>query len=278
MTSRQAARRPAGARTVRRLVMAAALTAASLALLASPGLADEPSEAVAFCLECHSDPSLTLAFDDGTEMSLTVDPADLDASVHAGRNLVCTDCHGGYDSGDHPSGRTFANRRAYAQSSYEVCKGCHFDTYTRALEGVHFAQMSKGNPTGPGLRRLPRCAPHRGSARQGLGHRPRLRQLPSADGRGLQDQHPRQGPARSGEPGRAGLRRLPHRALDRRSGQRPLPPRLAGRSASVATVTRHAWRNTASRRTSRRRTSRTSTASPRRSPSIRPRSTSATWW
>lgn len=133
---------------IRHAVFFAAVVAGALLVAALPAAGGEPPEAVAQCLECHSDPSLTLSFDDGSEMSLTVDAADLAASVH-GADLVCTDCHKAYDNGDHPSGRTFPSRRDYARSTYEVCKGCHFDTYTRNLESVHFAQLEKGNKAAP---------------------------------------------------------------------------------------------------------------------------------
>jgi hypothetical protein len=75
-------------------------------------------------------------------MSLFVDPSDLSASVHASQ-LICTDCHAKYDQ-DHPSGATFESRRAYEVGSYELCKKCHFDTYTRTLESVHYNLLKSG--------------------------------------------------------------------------------------------------------------------------------------
>ena len=99
-------------------------------------------EAVTYCLSCHEDKTLSLTLKDGSTMSLFVDAADLGKSVHASQ-LICTDCHAKYDQ-DHPSGATFASRRAYTVSSYELCKKCHFDTYTRTLESVHYELLKSG--------------------------------------------------------------------------------------------------------------------------------------
>jgi predicted CXXCH cytochrome family protein len=104
-------------------------------------------ESVTYCLDCHSDKDQTLTFKDGATMSLFVDPADLQHSVH-GSQLICTDCHAKYDQ-DHPSGAEFPSRREYTVKSYELCKKCHFDTYTRTLESVHFELLKAGIDTAP---------------------------------------------------------------------------------------------------------------------------------
>lgn len=66
------------------------------ALAQEPPKTPAPAEAVAYCLGCHEDKSLTLTLKDGATMNLFVDPGDLDKSVHAKR-LICTDCHARYD-------------------------------------------------------------------------------------------------------------------------------------------------------------------------------------
>jgi len=124
--------------------IALALLAAGLPLAAVAGAqpAEEIPEAVSYCLACHSDESLTLALEDGSEMSLYVDEGAYLSSVH-GEELFCTDCHEGYDD-EHPMGATFASRRDYEIASYETCKKCHFDTYTRTLESVHYEYLKAG--------------------------------------------------------------------------------------------------------------------------------------
>ena len=117
-----------------------ALIVSTLLGRAIPAVAQEdPSSA---CFDCHADSSLTLALDDGSEMPLFVDSGALAGSVHEGQ-LVCTDCHQGYD-GDHPSGKTFASRRAFVATAAGVCKECHFETYTLNLGSVHFEALERG--------------------------------------------------------------------------------------------------------------------------------------
>jgi len=107
----------------------------------------ELPEGVKTCLACHDDAQLTMTLQDGSTMSLHVDPTEFARSVH-GTQLVCTDCHGRYEE-NHPSGATFASRRAYAIGSYETCKKCHFDTYTRTLESVHYELLKGGLDAAP---------------------------------------------------------------------------------------------------------------------------------
>lgn len=99
-------------------------------------------ETVTYCLGCHEDKSLSLTLKDGSTMSLYVDVAEVRKSVHASQ-LICTDCHAKYDQ-DHPSGATFESARAYTVKSYDICKKCHFDTYTRTLESVHYELLKSG--------------------------------------------------------------------------------------------------------------------------------------
>jgi len=130
-----------------------AFTSALIVLLATGVLAQEPPtpppvpDAVMACLACHQYDGFEMTLDDGSTMSLYVDPADLASSVHA-TQLICTDCHDRYDEG-HPSGATFASRRAYTVGSYETCKKCHFDTYTRTLESVHYDLLKAGVDVAP---------------------------------------------------------------------------------------------------------------------------------
>jgi nitrate/TMAO reductase-like tetraheme cytochrome c subunit len=140
-----ASTRPATLRTL------AARAAALLLLLSAWGFAaraEELSEAVTACLDCHADDTLTMAFDDGDEISLFVDATGFAQSVHGSR-LVCTDCHEGYDNGEHPSGATFASEQAYRDLAADTCKRCHFETYTRTLESVHFELRKEGSSLAP---------------------------------------------------------------------------------------------------------------------------------
>jgi len=114
----------------------------TLAAASGAAAAAELPESISYCLDCHSDQEFTLELDDGSEMSLFTDARQFSGSVH-GSELVCTDCHARYDE-DHPVDATFPSKREYVIGSYEVCKQCHFDTYTRTLESVHYEYLKEG--------------------------------------------------------------------------------------------------------------------------------------
>jgi predicted CXXCH cytochrome family protein len=97
------------------------------------------------CLGCHTDASQTFTLQSGEKLPLSIDQAAFARSVH-GENLRCTDCHSDKTS-DHATGEVkFKSRREVTRAYYEQCKGCHFANYTKTLDGVHYAVMSKGNP------------------------------------------------------------------------------------------------------------------------------------
>ncbi|MBM4387183.1 MAG: cytochrome c3 family protein, partial [Deltaproteobacteria bacterium] len=63
-------------------------------------------------------------------------------------DITCVDCHKGYTS-EHEQGKKFASRMEYTRINYEICKKCHFSTYTKTLEGVHYHLMEQGNQNVP---------------------------------------------------------------------------------------------------------------------------------
>jgi nitrate/TMAO reductase-like tetraheme cytochrome c subunit len=126
------------------LAMVAVLIAGSVA---DGAPAPQVAESVAACLGCHEDKDLSVVLKDKSKMALYVDAREYAQSVH-GSQLVCTDCHARYDE-NHPSGATFDSRRAYVLRSYELCKKCHFDTYTRTLESVHYDLLKSGLDVAP---------------------------------------------------------------------------------------------------------------------------------
>lgn len=109
--------------------------------------AQDIEEAIFECLMCHSDDSLELELNDGSTMNLYVDEEHYLGSVH-GNELMCTDCHEGYEE-DHPSGATWDSETAYKLVSYELCRKCHFDTYTRTLESVHYELLKEAPEVAP---------------------------------------------------------------------------------------------------------------------------------
>jgi len=112
-------------------------------LAAGPAAAGIPAEQED-CLGCHTDDSQTFDLPNGEKLSLFVDQEKFAKSVH-GEALRCTDCHSDKTS-DHATGTLkFRTRREVTKAYYEQCKGCHFANYTKTLDGVHYAVMSKGN-------------------------------------------------------------------------------------------------------------------------------------
>jgi hypothetical protein len=109
-------------------------------LAGPPGAPMEPNEA---CLDCHGEGGLSMTFPSGEALSVHVNPAVYETSVH-GDKLECLDCHQRNRDYPHPA-TAVRNRRDYALAEYETCKRCHFENYTRSLDSVHFDAMAAGD-------------------------------------------------------------------------------------------------------------------------------------
>ncbi|MBI4525049.1 MAG: cytochrome C [Deltaproteobacteria bacterium] len=109
--------------------------------------AETVSPDVQFCLTCHSNSALELVLPSGEKRSLFVDVERFGRSVH-GDKLRCTDCHSDVTTYPHPA-RSFKNLREFTLAYYEICKGCHFDNYTKTLDSVHYVILAAGNLKAP---------------------------------------------------------------------------------------------------------------------------------
>ena len=107
----------------------------------------ELSADVQSCLGCHSQESFEIVLPSGEKRSLYVDALRFEGSVH-GKKLTCTNCHGDIKGYPHPP-RNFKTLREFTLAYYESCKGCHFDNYTKSLDSVHYALLSKGDLRAP---------------------------------------------------------------------------------------------------------------------------------
>lgn len=100
-----------------------------------------------YCLACHSQPGLTLTFENGDEISLTIDPDAIHDSVHGADNswqqLECSDCHGRNLYPHEPVEATSA--REYSLQSNSRCERCHEGNFDKALDSVHGAALDEGN-------------------------------------------------------------------------------------------------------------------------------------
>lgn len=100
-----------------------------------------------YCLACHSQPGLTMTFENGDVLSVTIDPDALHGSVHGADNswqaLDCTDCHGRYTYPHDPP--PVESEREYNLQRYTICAKCHDNHYERTLDSVHGAAIEEGN-------------------------------------------------------------------------------------------------------------------------------------
>jgi len=99
------------------------------------------------CIGCHSQPELSINITSGETLSLFVDRAVFDASIH-GDKLLCTDCHSTVTDFPH-SAREIPTLREYSITQYEMCKKCHFDNYTKTLDSVHYDKLTQGDTGTP---------------------------------------------------------------------------------------------------------------------------------
>ncbi len=99
------------------------------------------------CLGCHTDPSLALEFPGGAKLSLAVDAAVYGKSVHGSR-VGCTGCHRAQREVPHPAVTSKDVDELRAEFG-EACRHCHFENFTRGLDGVHHAQREAGNSGAP---------------------------------------------------------------------------------------------------------------------------------
>src|SRR5512135_3285889 len=97
------------------------------------------------CFGCHKY-GFSVTFKDGSRQSLEVTEEALKNSVH--NKLRCADCHFGFSSKEHPE-RNFQDKRNFTIITSETCRRCHFDKYTKTLEGIHFNMLLKGNLKAP---------------------------------------------------------------------------------------------------------------------------------
>jgi predicted CXXCH cytochrome family protein len=98
-----------------------------------------------YCLGCHQH-AMGITLRNKEHVSLKVDAAALEGSVHA--KLACFDCHFGFSSTQHPK-RNFNSARDFSIAQSEACRRCHFDKYTKTLESIHYAILSRGNLKAP---------------------------------------------------------------------------------------------------------------------------------
>lgn len=100
-----------------------------------------------YCLACHVQEGLTITFENGDEVPVTIDRDNFHDSVHGANNpwqqLECADCHGKLS---YPHEEIQATSyRQYSLDSNQRCKRCHEQNFEKALDSVHGEALSEGN-------------------------------------------------------------------------------------------------------------------------------------
>ncbi|MBI4689807.1 MAG: hypothetical protein HY754_06030 [Nitrospirae bacterium] len=97
------------------------------------------------CMICHANEG-HISFKDGDRLSVKVDAGGIKKSVH--KTVTCQDCHSGFSKDEHPTS-VFRNKKDFTIKKSEGCRRCHFDKFTRTLEGIHYNILMKGNMKAP---------------------------------------------------------------------------------------------------------------------------------
>lgn len=117
---------------------------ALLILSLSGTLTADRKDEVEGCLSCHGDKDASFQLPDGSVQSVYVDRAAFEKSVH-GTKIACSGCHPAQSEVPHPEVKA-RTKTEFSASFRDLCKSCHFENYTKALDGVHFAVLQKGGP------------------------------------------------------------------------------------------------------------------------------------
>jgi hypothetical protein len=126
------------------------LAAACLAVAPAAGLAGPQADASdpdAKCLKCHSK-GLKKTLEDGERMSLKVDAAHFEQSVHS--VIGCTGCHRDITRIKHPKEkRAISSKRAYTVEQNLTCRQCHEAKYLAYQGSIHADRVGDGDLHAP---------------------------------------------------------------------------------------------------------------------------------
>lgn len=103
----------------------------------------EPIVSVQTCLECHSDPMLSMPVGDGELISLYIDQQVFEQSVHGAAGYACVQCHTNLGEYPHPT-FSAADRRDLNLQLYTACQRCHPAEYERTLDSAHDQARAEG--------------------------------------------------------------------------------------------------------------------------------------
>lgn len=99
------------------------------------------AEETSYCLRCHEELARATGPAAAAAAAGTPSPA-------AHRNLNCSGCHAGYSRLSHPWKGPAAEGVSTAEPE-DLCRRCHFDKYTKTLEGIHYELHGQGHAQTP---------------------------------------------------------------------------------------------------------------------------------
>ena len=132
---------------------------------------ESPHEDTTKCLRCHSDPSMIGKLQDGTTVSLYVNPNEHEGSTR--HLMLCSICHQDERTYPHENTRQnscsvchwektsdvkpeqlvfnlyYSDQRAISLQVADSCKKCHKEKYTEMADSVHLEIMAEGNRYAP---------------------------------------------------------------------------------------------------------------------------------
>jgi predicted CXXCH cytochrome family protein len=123
------------------LLLVILVLSATPAEAAPPYQGEQPTDEA--CLACHEQGGMTAQIG-GDPISITIDPAAFEASVHGTENIACVDCHTNITGFPHPE-VTAASPRDFSLELYPTCQNCHTDQYQQTLDSVHQDAIAAGN-------------------------------------------------------------------------------------------------------------------------------------
>lgn len=99
-----------------------------------------------FCLYCHGDPAMRMAFPNGESLSLFVDQEAFALSTHGRNHMACTACHAQHQRYPHLQVTAASPRELSRRVVQETCFHCHQTIYQQFKESVHGkALVEEGN-------------------------------------------------------------------------------------------------------------------------------------
>lgn len=99
-----------------------------------------------YCLLCHEETDMEWELPSGESLSLSIDPAVIEGSVHGLDNpegqLACADCHVNHRF-PHIA-LDVETKREFVLERYASCRSCHDDQYLHAQDSVHGEALRDG--------------------------------------------------------------------------------------------------------------------------------------